>query len=290
MWTFGAASTSCHLYAHRTVAPWMQAWFCIDPKTGRVIRWCSTHKQWEPIDGFGGYWRTCLGRALPSTSAEALEAARIAAAVAAAEHAADAMHDVEEDAVEWNVEWGRQSEVVDGQDAVAQLRSHLGNEVINWAADVLGRDLSAIEEEDHFVQAAVEKLYEDGQATEQITATGIPVPGPPAPTTCAICAQYTCPAGFTGQSVCLPCAARGRGAGGLSLIDVNHALVSGLLYGKGTLPSTVMPWSFCVSSGVCGSYANTRITDLCSSPAAPISQPSSRAASWHAITDDRAQL
>lgn len=224
----------------------MQAYCCIDLKTGRKIRWCSTHGQWEPLACFSGYFRTCQGRRLPATSDEAVEAARVAAAVAA-----DADDAGEEET--WNPEWGRQSMLVHGQDACAQLKGHLGYGVTKWAARVLGRDLSAIDEEDNFVEEAVRKLYDDDQAPRELTATGTPLPPAPASRTCAICDQYTCPAGFVGQSVCLTCAARGRGAGGLSMIDVNHALVTGLLYGKGVWPQPCRCMCFgacaCVSVG-----------------------------------------
>lgn len=248
-----------------------QAWYCVDlrDETKTLRRWCSTHSNWEPIESFQGFYRTCQGRKLPDTGEEAAEAARMAASVA--EHAdaqmrADAAADAPVEPV-WRKEWGRQSVIVDGQDACEQLKSMLGDGVKDWVHKVRADhpdcdeemsdvDVSDADVSDETINATVKLLYDRISAQRHddsaVTVRGTPIPPPPVPTTCAVCGKWTCPAGFVGKSMCMACSAGGKG--GMSLVDVNHALVTGHLYGKGALPREHALRSGIPYSGIpCGS-------------------------------------
>lgn len=124
----------------------------------------------------------------------------------------------------WNRQWGRQSMIVDGMIAGAQLRGHLGDAgLAEWVYALTGVHSST----EDAVHTAIEVLVKALRGTTEVCAASFAVPAA-TPTVCAACGLPTCAVGFLGQGICALCfAAGGRGA--------SLAMVAGVLSDKGEL-------------------------------------------------------
>lgn len=227
----------------------MQAWFLKTADSDLRFRWCKTHKGLEHPDSFRGYHHTCLGHLVPSLCATArlieeevraqevplsamMEIGDVGAGPSAAVASeSDAEDDSDDDpcrAPFWKRQWGRQSVIVDGMTAREQLRGHLGDQgLAEWVHALTGVESDSSQA----VDAAIRELLKALRGSTEVCAQGFGVSSP-APTVCASCGMATCPVGFAGQSVCLLCYA--SGSRGISLMDLQHAMVAGVLSDKGT--------------------------------------------------------
>lgn len=229
----------------------VQAWFCRFPQ-GDMRRWCTRCNVWHPVDVFEGRYRTCVGRQFKRAREEAEAVDALVDAQRAATDAGVGHGGAPE---RYDVAWGQQSEVVDGRDARVQLREALGDDgALRWAKSVIGERVCVMDP----VQTALEELARqlEGRQSSLHSQAGFPMPAPRAPTTCARCRRPTSPDAFVGQSTCILCMCNG---GGLSIVEVNFALVTSQLTGIGSpllrlrclcvLLSTVATdmWGVCVS-------------------------------------------
>lgn len=225
----------------------MQALFC-KHSDGLVLRWCSKHGAWEHPDRFRGQHRSCDGYLFqstpctvvdttmnvdgtaaepPSNPSTTLEATAVAAAAVTASVLPPQIPKI-------NPAWRKQMDTSTGEYseyAVDQVRSLYGDGVEAFMKFVTGDRDGACDEAairgalEVFVQRGVGGVPRGSSAVADVSTA------PLAPSTCAKCGQPTAAAGFVGKSLCLLCVAGGKC--GLALVDVNHALVTGHIRGKG---------------------------------------------------------
>lgn len=215
----------------------MQALYCRVGEHGDLVRYCTSHRRMHSVGWFYKNLRSCddyLEKKAQHESDRIDKAIATQYARAAASRVADAATEEPLDLV-----GGRcQEEVVDGVDAVAQLRVALGGAISGWVHTVTGCDDAT----DEALVTAISQLEATAVAPGSVAATELPEA--PLPRTCTACERPTLPQGFAGRSICMLCFATGKY--GLSLIDVNYILVTGLLTGEGvplqTLPRCVCLW------------------------------------------------
>lgn len=222
----------------------LQAWFCKWKGDDLKVRYCMSHRKWETAVGFGGFFRTCTGRLYPVVRAEAeatearVEQETLTAATPAATSAV-----VPPEVPAWPQSWGRQTAVVDSQDACAQVRSYLQAGVGPWVKALTGDTSTTDAAVTRAVHAVVDQLQ--AQPSGAWAAGGVPLHSAVAPTTCARCGHPTAARAFVGQSTCIICAA--RGGLHLSLIEANQILVTGVLSGRGAWLCAVLPRHGCMA-------------------------------------------
>lgn len=219
----------CVLHA---TAVWLQALFCKD-KHGLVWRWCSRHGVWEHPDKFRGARRSCLGHLFPGASPPPVT--DVAAAPDAADTAAQTNTAAPVRVTALKRGWSKQVDTGAGEYseyAAAQIRRLHGEGVAALVQSVTGKRT----DEDGAIRDALHTLVmrgKGGSSRDAPAAAHVDVV-PLAPSTCAGCGLPTAAAGFVGKSLCLTCAAGGKC--GLALTDVNHALVTGHIRGRGAPP------------------------------------------------------
>lgn len=187
------------------------------------MRWCATHKMWEHPERFGSYYRDCQDSHIPRATRDAAE---VADAVARQSNPAA---EIVTERLVLQREWSNQTQIVDGWTARRQVRAFLGRGVGKWVRQVTGKHGSTDEDIDGALTVILERL--EGNVRPAVELHGFPMTSPVSPTTCACCGHPTCATGFVGKSICLLCAASGKG--GLALVDANHALVTGMIHGTG---------------------------------------------------------
>lgn len=132
----------------------------------------------------------------------------------------------------WESSWGNQTCIVQGKTAREQVKDHLGLQQSALFVEMLTGEADGSD-------AAIDHAL---QVLLHVLKTGEIPKGAPAAlpallhtsTCCSKCGLQIAVNGYIGMSKCMLCAAQGDG---LSLMDLQHAIVSNGLRGKGALPT-----------------------------------------------------
>lgn len=208
----------------------MQAWCCRrrlpSGALGAPVRHCCRCNDFHEEYLFEGRHRTCQAKYEEQRrdAARAL-AGRIAAAAGVRLPRPDPRPLAE----------GRQTEVIGGMDAQAQLRHMLGSALAGVLQELTGSPDDTPENREAAVWE-IKKRADDAEASQarQVFANA-PAAVARTPTHCVQCDRPTTTAGFGGRSTCLACFATGKY--GLSLVDLNYAIDCKAIKGLGAFAS-----------------------------------------------------
>lgn len=129
---------------------------------------------------------------------------------------------------------GQQTAIIGGMDASAQLGLVMGAALPAVLQEMAGSGDDTPENRLSAVHEIMRRAKRASTGRRRQIATNVPKATPRRPTHCVQCQRPTTIAGFGGRSVCMCCFA--TGAHGLSLVDLNYALESDAIGGKGAAP------------------------------------------------------